>query len=149
MPVSKAKEALAKHLSGMKPAERALVFREIQRHSDYVAMQKLSDALEQAHLSPEVSASEVMSSFTFLIRETLAEFVPGTDLGNLVEPLRRLLSNHGGGRKPKADPDQVMKTQTALEAAWHPSPQKEAANKHGITDRTVRNYANREKKKPG
>lgn len=146
MPVSKAKEALAEHLRGKTPEARMQVFRDIQQHPDYVAMQRLSDALVQAHLSPEVRASAVMSSFVFLVRETLAEFVPGTELGDLVEPLRRLLADHGGGRPPKTDPAAVMKKQTALEAAWHPSPQKEAAKLYGITDRTVRNYAKSTKK---
>lgn len=141
--------ALGEYLRGKTPEERMEVMREIQQHPDHHAMEVLKQSLTQAHFSPEVRASAAMSDFVFLMREVLAEYVPGTELSDLVEPLRRLMANHGGGRPPKADPAAVMKRQTDLEAAWHPSPQKEAAKEHGITDRTVRNYAKNQKKKPG
>ncbi len=149
MPVSRANKSLAEYLQGKTPAERMAVMRDIQQHPDYFALQRLEDALTQAHFSPEVRASAVMSDFVFLMREVLAEYVPGTELSDLVEPLRRLIANHGGGRPPKADPLAVLKTQSALEAAWHPAPQRAAAKQHNVTDRTVRNYASSKKVKPG
>lgn len=148
MPVSKAKEALGAYMSGMTPAERFELLQEIQQHPDAVALKRLEEALTHAHLSPELRASPVLSDFVFLMRETLAEFVPGYGLGDLVEPLRRLLANHGGGRPTKAEPTAVLRSQSALEQAWHPAPQVAAAEKHGVTPRTVRNYQAKNKK-PG
>lgn len=92
MPVSQAKLALGEYLRGKTPKERMEVMREIQQHPDHIAMERLADALTEVHLSPEVRASAVMSDFVFLIRETLAEFVPGYGLGDLVEPLQRLMA---------------------------------------------------------
>ncbi|QHE85893.1 hypothetical protein [Hydrogenophaga sp. BPS33] len=148
MPVSKAKEALGAYMSGMTPEARVELMHDIQRHPDATALKRLEEALTQAHMSPELSASPVLSEFVFLMRETLAEFVPGYGLGDLVEPLRRLLANHGGGRPTKAEPTAVLRSQSALEQAWHPAPQVAAAEKHGITSRTVRNYQAKNKK-PG
>lgn len=117
------------------------VMREIQQHPDHIAMERLANALVEVHLSPELRSSAVMSDFVFLIRETLSEFVPGHGLGDLVEPLRRLMATHpGGGRPLKADPTTVLRSMNALEQAWHPAPQSAAAAKHGVTPRTVRTY---------
>jgi hypothetical protein len=149
MPISRAKERLSEYLSDKSPEEIVATLADIQQHPDYLAMRRLEEFLTQAHFAPEIRASAVMSDFVFLMREVLAEFVPGTQLGDVVEPLRRLMANHGGGRPLKADPAEVARTQNALEAAWHPAPQREAAQKHGITDRTARKYTGGVRKKPG
>ncbi len=55
-------------------------------------------SLQQLHLRPEFAAGGTLSEFVFLMRELVADFVPGMTLPGMLEPLRTLLSNHGGGR---------------------------------------------------
>lgn len=98
MPISRAKERLSEYLSDKSTEEIVATLTDIQQHPDCVAMRRLEEFLTQAHFAPEIRASAVMSGFVFLMREVLAEFVPGTELGDVVEPLRRLMANHGGGR---------------------------------------------------
>lgn len=148
MPVSKSKEALGEFMSGMTPEQRVKLMHEIQSHPDAAALRLLEATLTDAHLSPELRASPVLREFVFLMRETLAEFVPGYGLGDLVEPLRRLLANHGGGRPTKADPVAAVRSENALQQNWHPAPQKTAAEQLGVTTRTLRNYKAKNKK-PG
>ncbi len=92
MPVSKAKKALAEYMKDMSLEELAQLRLDIQNHPDAIALKWLEAALTQVHLAPELRASPVLSEFVFLMRETLAEFVPGYSLGALVEPLHRLLA---------------------------------------------------------
>jgi hypothetical protein len=94
--------------------------REVQAwrdHPDTAAKERIDRALQEAHLDPVVyQRSHELTRFVWLMRELLADFVPGMKVEQLLEPLRTLMSRHPrAGRPTKAEVrDKWMKRYDAL-----------------------------------
>lgn len=79
-------------------AARMQVLNTRQNHPDAVAAEVLEKHLTAAHLHPALAESPELSQFVFLMRELLAEHVPGMTLEHMLQPLQTLLARRGGGR---------------------------------------------------
>jgi hypothetical protein len=81
----------------------AQVMTAMRYHPDTRAQQIIERHLTAAHLDPALAESPELSSFVLLMRNLLAEHVPGMTLEQMLEPLHTLLARRdgrGGGRPP-------------------------------------------------
>lgn len=153
-----AKEAAAEFNAPVRTAVESDDFKALQKaiseqnaNPDVIAARLIEDALETVHLDPRVHRDAPwLGHFAMLLRELLADHVPGMTLVEMLAPLQKALSQHGGGRPRKVDPAAVARTRRHLDAAWHPAPTQETARRLGTTDRNIRKIAAAQKKnKPG
>jgi hypothetical protein len=79
------------------------VIQALREHPDSLAQAKIEEALQTVHLDADVhQRSPELSRFVFLMRELLADYMPGMTLEQMLEPLHTLLSMRGGGRPSDA-----------------------------------------------
>lgn len=102
LPIGRTRAAVLQHIGSLPPDERAKVRQDIKAHPDNAAKDKLEEYLVSAHFDPAVLQSETLANYVFLVREVLADFVPGMDLQQMLEPLQTLMSRYGGGRPKQA-----------------------------------------------
>ncbi|MEZ0237687.1 MAG: hypothetical protein ACAH06_06455 [Methylophilaceae bacterium] len=96
LPISKSRAAVFEYIQSLPPDERAKVRQDIKAHPDNGAKDKLEAYLVSAHFDPVVLQSETLTTYVFLVRELLADFVPGMDLQQMLEPLFSLKGKSTG-----------------------------------------------------
>ena len=76
----------------------------LREHPEAAALMRVKQALQDLHLDPTVHhGSYELTRFVGLMRELITDAMPGMTLEQILEPLRTLLSQHGGGRPTKRD----------------------------------------------
>lgn len=71
----------------------------LRTHPDTEVKARIEHALTALHLDPEVHLkSRELTRFVFLMRDLIADFLPGMTLEQMLQPLQTLLSRYGGGR---------------------------------------------------
>lgn len=83
----------------------------LRYHPDTRARQVIERHLTAAHMNPALAESPELSRFVFLMRELLAEHVPGMTLPQMLEPLQTLLARRdaGTGRPPSDHADEWLR----------------------------------------
>jgi len=99
LPISESRGAFVDWLQKKPWDEQRRILTEMNGGPDGAAMKRLEELLTAAHFDPLVTRSETLSAYVFLVREVLADYIPGMTLGNMLEPLRTVLARHGGGRR--------------------------------------------------
>lgn len=76
---------------------------EAQDHPDEIAARLIEGALQAVHLDPRVHAdAPELARLVTVMRQALWNHVPGMTLEEMTTTLVTFLSNHGGGKPPKA-----------------------------------------------
>lgn len=121
-------------------------------HPDFLACQRIAAALQDAHLDPQVLMSPQLTRFVWLMRELIADFVPGETLEQLLEPLHKLLSStaidEAANKARAVKRAQAATTLAIVEAAYRQlEPRNQGRNaasliksKTGLSTDTIRAY---------
>jgi hypothetical protein len=137
LPIGRTRAAVLQHIGSLPPDERAKVRQDIKAHPDNAAKDKLEEHLISAHFDPVVRQSETLTTYVFLVRELLADFVPGMDLQQMLEPLQTLMSRRGGGRPTEIDKGMVRRYHARLVKNADYDATAQTADRFGITQRRV------------
>lgn len=117
----------------------ALMNERMEAHPDAAAAKRISEALEALHLDPALRNSPGLSHFVFLMRELITDFLPGMSVNQMLEPLRTVLSHHGGGAKAKHDHDRIRHYHASLTSTGDADRATTMTAEHfGISTRMVR-----------
>lgn len=136
-----AKARAEAHAAGKDELHAHMLMEErLRAHPDAAAVERITRALEALHLDPALRASPELSRFVFLMRELIADFMPGMSVSQMLEPLRTVLSTHaGGGAKAKHDHERIRSYHASLSSTGDADRATTMTAEHfGITTRMVR-----------